>query len=162
MEHIMRKENSHNKKIKEVVAFNHAIAFQHIIDSPKSVEELAKAMFMTEISAWDYLVWLERSGFATVTKAKRIRLVKVYSAANIDKYKWPKAYTESKDPQRDYFDKVVYPDLHKELRDAIFEGRISADVVKVYNRAATERWALNYKADYHGGFQSTMNGEYFV
>jgi hypothetical protein len=94
----MRKENAHNKKIKEVQAFNHAIAFQHIIDGPKSVEELAKAMFMTEISAWDYLVWLERNGFATVTKAKRIRLVKVYAAANIDKYKWPKSYTQSKDP----------------------------------------------------------------
>jgi hypothetical protein len=158
----MRKENSHNKKIKEVSAFNRAIAFQHIIDGSKSVQELAKAMFISEILAWDHLVWFEKNEFATVTKAKRIRVVKVYAAANIDKYKWPKAYKNSKNPQRDYFDKVVYPDLHKELRDAIFEGRISADVVKVYNRADTERWALNYKSDYHGGFQSTMNGEYFV
>ena len=52
--------------------------------------------------------------------------------------------------------------LTKASGDAIFEGRISEDVIKTYNRADTVKWELKYKSDYHGGFQSSMNGEYVV
>jgi hypothetical protein len=159
---IMRKENNYNLMKKEATSFNRAIAMQHIIDGPKTVKQLAEIMFINDLSAFEILQYLEAFKFAVAEKVKVVRLVKAYSAINVDKFPWCRSYVASENPRRDYFDKMVYPNLHKELRDAIFEGRISKDVVKTYNRAATARWALNYKSDYHGGFQSTMNGEYFV
>ena len=158
----MRKENNYNLMMREATSFNRAITMQHIIDGPKTVKALAKAMFISEVMAWQHLSWLYTNEFAKSTMVKNYRMVKAYTAINVDKYKWPKSYLASDDPRRDYFDKMIYPNITKELRDAIYEGRISPDVVKTYNRADTQRWELNYKRDYHGGFQSSMNGEYFV
>lgn len=158
----MRKNNNYNLMMRESTSFNRAVAFQHILNGTKSVKALAKAMYISEILAWEHLSWLYDNEFAKVSMVREYRSVKAYTGINADNYVWPKSYLASENPKRDYFDKMVYPDLHKELRDAIFEGRISQDIVKTYNRADTVKWELNYKPDYHGGFQSSMNGEYFV
>jgi len=158
----MKKQTNYNLMMKEATSFNRAIAMQHIIDGPKSIKKLAELMHTSHILAWQHLQWLYANDFAKCTMIKEGRKVKAFQGINEDKFNWCKSYLASENPRRDYFDKMIYPEIHQELRDAIFEGRISADVVKTYNRADTQRWELNYKPDYHGGFQSSMNGEYFV
>lgn len=158
----MRKENENNAIKKETTAFNRAVLFQHIIDGQKSVKDLVQLMFTSHVLVWEHCKWLEENKFVKIDMIKQVRQVKAYSAINVDKYVWPKSYLKSKDPRRQYFDRVVYPNVHQELRDAIYEGRISGDIVKVHNRSETVAWELNYKSNYHGGFQSSMNGEYFI
>jgi hypothetical protein len=158
----MRKENNFNLMKRESTSFNRAIAMQHIMDGAKSVKTLAKAMFISEVSAWEHLQWIYLNDFAKIKMIRESRRVKAYEAINAEKFVWCKSYLASENPRRDYFDKMVYPDLHRELRDAIFEGRISPDVVKTYNRSETVAWDLTYKRDFHGGFKSSMNPECYV
>ena len=122
----MRKENNYNLMMREATSFNRAITMQHIIDGPKTVKALAKAMFISEVMAWQHLSWLYTNEFAKSTMVKNYRMVKAYTAINVDKYKWPKSYLASDDPRRDYFDKMIYPNITKELRDAIYEGACSS------------------------------------
>jgi hypothetical protein len=158
----MKKLNNHNLMMRESTSFNRAIAMQHVIDGPKTVKALAKAMFISEVIAWQHLSWLYTNEFAKATMVREFRMVKAYEAINAQHYVWPKSYLASNDPRRDYFDKMIYPNITKELRDAIYEGRISPDIIKTYNRENTIAWELKYKPNYHGNFQSSMNGEYFV
>ena len=158
----MKKENNFNLMKRESTSFNRAIAMQHIMDGTKSIDKLSKLMFIHHQMAWEHLKWLYINGFAKITMIRESRSVKAYEAINADKFVWCKSYLASENPRRDYFDKMVYPDLHKELRDAIFEGRINPDVVKTYNRSETVAWDLTYKRDFHGGFKSSMSNECYV
>jgi hypothetical protein len=158
----MRKENEHNIFKKETTAFNCSVLYQHIIDGQKSVNQLAKLMFINKVLVWEHCQWLEMNNFVKIDMMKQVRQVKGYTAINVDKYVWPKSYLKSKDPRKEYFDKYFYPNINESLRQAIFEGRISPDIIKVHNRVDTFQWELKYKSNYHGNFQSSMNGEYFV
>jgi len=144
-------------------AFNRCIAFQYIIDSPKTINELCDLMYTYPTIIWEHCKWFQNNGFVTSSKRKGneiSRAVLEFTAVDIDDFPWSKIYLKSKDPRRDYFNQNLYPHLESNLRDAIYEGRISKDVVKQYNRENTVKWELNYKSNFHGNFQSSINGIY--
>ena len=151
-----------NEVTAQKLAFNRAVMYSLIIDSHKTCQELATLMFFSTATAFKYCKWLESYGHveAIAVKGKK-GMAQAYKARNPDKFPWPKCYLESNDPRRDYFD-GLYPDIHKELRDAIYEGRISTDVVKTH-RESDVTWhderKLNRKLD-RGYLTSSMAGEF--
>ena len=153
-----------NEVTAQKVAFNRAVMYSLIIDEHKTCQELAKLMFFSTASAFSYCKWLESYGYVKCIPVKGKKgIAQAYKATNVDKFPWPKGYLESKDPRRDYFD-AIYPDIHKELRDAIFEGRISADVVRTHKESDVtyhDERKLNRKLD-KGYLTSSMAGEYVV
>lgn len=151
-----------NKVTAQKLAFNRAVLYSHIIDEHKTCQELAKLMFFSTASAFSYCKWLESYGYVKATPVKGKKgIAQAYKATNVDRFPWPKGYVESKDPRRDYFD-AIYPDIHKELRDAIFDGKISPDVVRTHkesNVTSHDKPKLNRKLD-RGYLTSSMAGEY--
>jgi hypothetical protein len=151
-----------NEITAQKLAFNRAVMYSLIIDEHKTCQELAKLMFFSTASAFKYCKWLESYGFvkAIAVKGKK-GIAQAYKAHNPDKFPWPKGYLESKNPRKEYFDSL-YPDIHKELRDAIFEGRISHEVVRTH-RESDVTWhderKLNRKLD-RGYLTSSMAGEF--
>lgn len=155
---------SANEATARKLAFNRAVMYSLIIDDYKTAQELAKLMFFSTASAFKYCKWLESYGFvkAIAVKGKK-GIAQAYKAHNPDKFPWPKGYLESKDPRKDYFDSL-YPDLHKELRDAIYEGRISHEIVRTHREADVtyhDERKLNRKLD-SGYLTSSMAGEFSV
>lgn len=153
-----------NEVTAQKLAFNRAVMYSLIIDSHKTCQELAKLMFFSTATAFKYCKWLEGYGHVKAIAVKGGRgMAQAYKATNPDKFPWPKCYLESKDPRREYFD-GLYPDIHKELREAIYEGRISPDVVTTH-RESDVTWhderKLNRKLD-RGYLTSSMAGEFSV
>ena len=155
---------SANEATARKLAFNRAVMYSLIIDEHKTCQELAKLMFFSTASAFSYCKWFERYNYVKSIDVKGKKgMAKAYKAFNIDKFPWPKGYLESKDPRRDYFD-GIYPDIHKELRDAIYEGRISPDVVRTHKESDVtqhDNKKLDRKLD-RGYLTSSMVGEFNV
>ena len=153
-----------NEATAQKLAFNRAVMYSLIIDEHKTAQQLAKLMFFSTATAFKYCKWLEGYGHVKAIAVKGGRgMAQAYKATNPDKFPWPKCYLESKDPRRDYFDSL-YPDIHKELRDAIYEGRISRDIIRLHKESDSPHWEMK-KHDYSldaGHFQSSLNGEYVI
>jgi len=153
-----------NEVTAQRVAFNRTVMYSFIIDEHKTAQELAKLMFFSTASAFSYCKWLESYGYIKAISVKGKKGVsQAYKATSPDKYPYPKCYLESKDPRRDYFDSI-YPHIHKELRDAIYEGRISPDVVRTHFESDVthhDERKLDRKLD-RGYLTSSMAGEFSV
>ena len=144
-------------------SFNRCVAFQYIVDSPKTINELCNLMYTYPAIIWEHCKWFQENGFVTSTKRKQKgcgSAATEFSAVDIEDFPWSKTYLKSKDPRRDYFNESLYPNLESNLRNAIYEGRISKEVVKQYKRENTVKWDLNYKSDFHGKFQSSISDSY--
>ena len=146
----------------EKTCFNRAIAYSYLLDGPRTKMELTKLMDVVEYTITEYCNWLEENGFIQSEYQKiKNRANKIYTATGKQDYPWPKRYTDSKDPRRDYFD-LIYSNIHKELRDAIYEGRISRDIIRTHKEINSPHWEfkkLDKKLD--GGYlTSSMAGEY--
>lgn len=122
----------YNQQVKNEARFKLSVLMGHIVENPKiTVPQLAKLMYTTS-QAIDH--WVQDIlDFLHIEKVKyNNRTIRGFTAINLDKYNWGEIYKRSDDPRRDYFmDK--YKDLPAELREAIFTGKISQDVVRVYH-----------------------------
>ena len=151
-----------NEITAQKLAFNRAVMYSLIIDEHKTTQELAKLMFFSTASAFKYCKWLQSYGFVeAITIKSKKSTAQAYKAKNQDKYPYPKAYLESKNPRRDYFDSL-YPYIHKELLDAIYEGRISPDVVRTHLESDVthhDEQKLDRRLD-RGYLTSSMAGEF--
>ena len=159
----MMNKNNYQNSLEN--AFNRCVTFQYIINGPKTISELCEIMRTYPSIIWEHCKWLQDNNFVTWEKVRRQgkgQAATEFTAINIDSFPWSKTYLRSADPLRDYFNNSLYPNLEPKLRDAIYEGRISKDVVKQYSRKDTVRWDLNYKSNFHGKFQSSMSGEYVI
>ena len=124
--------DEYREQIKSEARFKLSVLLAHIVENPKiTVPELAKLMYTTNQPV-DH--WLQDiSDFIEIEKVKyNGRLIRGFTAINLDKYNWGEKYKRSNDPRRDYF-MNKYKDLPEELREAIFTGKISPDVVRVFN-----------------------------
>lgn len=146
----------YNEKVKSESRFKLAVLFGHIIENPNiTVPELAKKMY-THTQAVDHRL-KEILDFVEFTKVKyNNRTIRGLVAINTDKFYWGKTYKQSNDPRRDYFDDK-YKDLPVELRNAIYSGKISSDIVKVYKEGDLEHTyqPQRMKREF-GGIASTM------
>ena len=153
-----------NEVTAQRMAFNRSVMYSLILDEHKTCQELAKLMFFSVATAFKYCKWLESYGFVqSIAVEGKKGMAQAYKAKNADKFLWGKLYTESKDPRREYFD-ALYPDIHKELRDAIYDGKISPDIVRTHRESDTT-WhddkKINRKLD-RGYLTSSMAGEFSV
>ena len=124
--------DEYREQIKSEARFKLSVLLGYIAENPKiTTPELAKLMFTTSqaIDHWiqDILDYVE------IEKVKyNNRMIRGFTAINLDKYNWGERYRKCDDPRREYFmDKYKY--LPVELREAIFTGKISRDVVRVYH-----------------------------
>ena len=161
----MKKSNfDHANEIKfEKRDFIKSVMYSYIMESPKTTRELMKLMNLSETVVFMHTRAMEDDGFLTHEKTyleDKGYTYKKYSAINEKKYPWNKRYLKSADPRRDYFDSL-YPDIHKELRDAIYEGRINRDIIRVHKESDSEHWEMK-KRDTGINFQSTLSGEYVI
>ena len=151
-----------NEVTAQKLAFNRAVMYSLIINEHKTAQELAKLMFFSTASAFKYCKWLEAYGFVEIITIKGKKgTAHAYKAKNNNKYPYPKGYLESKNPRRDYFD-AIYPNIHEELRDAIFDGKISPNVVKTHLESDVihhDKRKLDRNLD-RGYLTSSMAGEF--
>ena len=144
--------------------FNRAIMYSYLLDGMKTLPELCELMNAVYFTITEYCNRLEEQGFITHDYANvKSKSYKMFFVTEKRDYPWPESYLNSKDPRRDYLGQV-YPNIHKELLDAIHEGKISRDVIRTYKEkdAAPGEWEMEYKSQKHGSFQSSMNGEYVI
>lgn len=124
--------DEYREQIKSEARFKLSVLLAHIAENPKiTVPELARLMYTTN-QAIDH--WMQDiTDYIETSKVKyNNRTIRGFTAINLDKYNWGERYKRSDDPRREYFmDK--YKDLPVELREAIFAGKISKDVVRVYH-----------------------------
>lgn len=141
-------------------SFNLAVLYAHLAGGPKDQSEISRLMNIAAYTATDYCKYLEEVGYV---KHEYLNLTgrrhKVYSITGKNNYPYPRQYLECADPQREYFD-ATYPGIHKELRDAIYEGRISPSVVKTHREVDSPHWEIKKKeaAFYAGNFKSSLGG----
>lgn len=122
----------YNEQVKSESRFKLSVLIGHIVENPGiTTSELAKLMYTTN-QAIDH--WIQDIlDYVKIEKVKyNGRMIRGFTAINLDKYNWGELYRLSDDPRRDYFmDK--YKDLPVDLREAIFAGKISRDIVRVYH-----------------------------
>ena len=122
----------YNEQVKSESRFKLSVLIGHIVENPGiTTPELAKLMYTTN-QAIDH--WMQDiTDYIEISKVKyNNRTIRGFTAINLDKYNWGEKYRRSDDPRREYFmDK--YKDLPVELRESIFAGKISKDVVRVYH-----------------------------
>ena len=148
----------YNEKVKSESRFKLSVLFGHIIENPNiTTPELAKKMY-TSNQGIDH--WLQEIlDFVKFTKVKyNNRTIRGLVAINTDKFYWSKTYKESNDPRRDYFDDK-FKDLPVELRDAIFAGKISSDIVRVYKEGDLEHTYKPQRMKREFGGIPSMMGE---
>ncbi len=148
----------------EKTCFNRAIAYSYLLEAPRTKMELTKLMDVVEYTVTEYCNWLELNGFIIADYQKiKNRANKIYTATDKKDYPWPARYLKAKDPRKDYFD-LIYANIHKELRDAIYEGRISRDIIRTHKEISSPHWEfkkLNKTLD-RGYLTSSMAGEYIA
>lgn len=146
--------------------FVKSVMYSYIVESPKTTRELMKLMNLSETVVFMHTNAMEEDGFLTYEKTfvgDKGYIYKKYSAINQENYPWSPRYLKSEDARKEYFDSL-YPDIHKELRDAIYEGRISRDIIRLHKESDSPHWEMK-KHDYSldaGHFQSSLNGEYVI
>jgi hypothetical protein len=144
--------------------FNRAILYSYLLEGMKTLPEMCKLMNAVYFTVTEHCNRLEEQGFIVSEYGNlNSKQHKMYFVTEKRDYPWPESYLNSKDPRRDYLSQV-YPNIHKELLDAIHEGKISVDVIRTFKEkdAAPGEWTMDYKPQKHGGFQSTMNGDYVI
>ena len=125
----------YNEQVKDIARFKTSVLYQHIIDNPGiTTTQLAKAMY-TNAQTIDHIVVniLAMGEFLEIKKVVyNGRTMRGYKAINVNKYNFGDIFKRSKDWKRDYFE-LKYKDLPEHLKDAIFTGKISSDIVSVYH-----------------------------
>lgn len=124
--------SEYNEQVKSEARFKLAVCYGHIVENPSiTTSKLAKLMYTTSQTIDHWVVNL--IDYLDVKKVKENnRLVRGFTAINTDKFNWGEIYRNSDDPRRTYFmDK--FKELPEHLREAIFIGKISSDIVRVYN-----------------------------
>ena len=143
-------------------SFNHAVTYSHITDGPKYVEDIARRMNLATHTIREYCNFLEDAGYISSTLiSKDMTRCKMYSKTDKENYPWPAKVKNSADIKREYFNKS-YPGIHQTLLDAIYDGRISPDVIKTHKEEHSPHWVIPKKdgSKYRGNFQSSLSGEY--
>lgn len=156
-------EKAHKIK-EESRALNIAVMYLHLKDEPAIAVELARKMNLTPHIITEYCKHLEAEGYvwSKFVSEGRARS-KLYHTTEKDNFPWPKQCKDLTNLKRAYFD-ANYPGIHKELRDAIYEGRISPDIIRTHKELETDHWDIPKKdgSKYRGNFQSSLSGEYSV
>jgi hypothetical protein len=143
-------------------SFNQAVVYSHITDGPKYIKELSIKMNLAAFRIAEYCKYLEQEGYIKSSlKVKGKKRFKMYSKTDKENFSWPAKVKNSVDIKREYFNKS-YPGIHESLLDAIYEGRISPDIIKSHRELDTDHWVIPKKDEskYRGNFQSSLNGEY--
>jgi DNA-binding MarR family transcriptional regulator len=142
--------------------FNQAVVYSHITDGPKFVADIARRMNLATHTITEYCKFLEEQGYIrSVLVSKDMTRVKMFFKTEKENFPWPAKVKNSADIKREYFNKS-YPGIHQALLDAIYDGRISPDVIKSHRELDTDHWVIPKKdgAKYRGNFQSSLSGEY--
>lgn len=154
-------EKAHKLK-EESRALNLAVVYLHLKDEPSIAVNLAIKMNLTPHIIMEYCRHLETEGYlwSEFIAEGRARS-KLYHTTEKDNFPWPKQCKDLTNLKRAYFD-ANYPGIHQELRDAIYEGRISPDIIRSHKELETDHWVIPKKdgAKYRGNFQSSLSGEY--
>lgn len=156
-------EKAHKIK-EESRALNIAVVYLHLKDEPHLAVDLARRMNLTPHIITEYCKHLEAEGYVWskfISQGKGRS--KLYHTTDKDNFPWPKDCKDLTNLKRAYFD-ANYLGIHKELRDAIYEGRISPDIIRTHKELETDHWDIPKKdgAKYRGNFQSSLSGEYSV
>jgi DNA-binding MarR family transcriptional regulator len=146
----------------ETRSFNRAVVYSHLNDSPSFASDLARRMNLAPHTITEYCKHLEETGYiSSVIVNKEMTRVKMYFKTDKEDYPWPAKIKKSDNIQREYFNQS-YPGIHQALLDAIYEGRISPDVIRSHKELDTDHWVIPKKdgSQYRGNFQSSLSGEY--
>lgn len=141
-------------------AFNRAVVYSHLNDGPCFITDLVRKMNLTLTTITEYCNYLEKEGYARSEFSIQGKArFKVFFKTDKENYPWPASVKKSANIQREYFDKS-YPGIHKELLDAIYDGRISPDVIKSHRELNAPHWEIPKKdsSKYARGFQSSLSG----
>jgi DNA-binding Lrp family transcriptional regulator len=144
--------------------FNQAVVYSHITDSPKSIADISRRMNLAQHTITEYCKHLESEGYIrSVLVSKDNTRFAMFFKTDKENFPWPAKVKKSANIQREYFDQS-YPNIHKELLDAVYEGRISPDVIRTHRELDTDHWVIPKKdgSRYRGNFQSSLSGEYSV
>ena len=153
---------SAHKLKEENRAFNRAVVYSHLNDAPCFAAELGRRMNLTPHTITEYCKQLEEQGYARAEWViDGMARFKLYHKTDKENYPWPEKCKKSTNIKREYFD-ASYPGIHQALRDAIYEGRISPDIIRSHKELETDHWVIPKKdgSKYRGNFQSSLSGEY--
>lgn len=148
------------KMLQENKAFNRAVVYSHLNDGPVYTADLVKKMNLSLQAVTEYCNYLEEQGYAkSVFSNEGKSRFKVFHKTDKENYPWPEKVKDRDNIKREYFDKS-YPGIHKSLLDAIYEGRISPDVIKTHKELDAAHWEMPKKdnSKYRGNFQSSLSG----
>jgi DNA-binding MarR family transcriptional regulator len=153
---------SAHKLKEESREFNRAVVYSHINDAPSFASDIARRMNLAPHTITEYCKHLEETGYVRcVLVSKDMTRVKMYFKTEKEDYPWPAKVKNSVDIKREYFNQS-YQGVHQALLDAIYEGRISPDVIRSHKELETDHWVIPKKdgSQYRGNFQSSLSGEY--